>query len=123
MIERLPGGYDTELGKWFVGGTDLRVGESQRIALARAFLRDAPIIVPDEPTSAVDQWAEGQWLQKLRREALGRTVLLITHRFSIGRAADMIGVMDAGEVVETVSHQELMKLGGRYAEVGASWGE
>ncbi len=117
-IDRLPKGYDTLLGTWFEGGTDLSVGEWQRIALARAFLRRAPILVLDEPTSAMDSWAEADWLGRFRTLAAGRTAIIITHRFTTARLADTIHVMDAGCIVESGCHDELLALGGRYA---SSW--
>ncbi len=117
-ISRLPRGYDTPLGRWFEGSIDLSVGEWQRIALARAFLRQAPIIILDEPTSAMDSWAEVDWLRRFRRLASGRTALIITHRFTTARHADIIHVMDQGGIVESGSHEELLTLDGRYAE---SW--
>lgn len=117
-IERLPAAYDTPLGKWFVGGSDLSVGEWQRIALARAYLRQAPFMILDEPTSAMDPWAETDWLQRFRSLAQGRTALIITHRFTTAMYADIIHVMDGGRVVESGSHDDLIALGGRYAQ---SW--
>jgi ATP-binding cassette subfamily B protein len=117
---RLPDGLDTLLGKWFAGGTDLSTGEWQRIALARAFYRQSPIIVLDEPTSAMDSWAETEWLKNFRRLAEGKTVLVITHRFTTARHADVIHVMDDGRIVESGSHTELLAQGGRYA---AAWRE
>jgi ATP-binding cassette subfamily B protein len=117
-IAQLAQGYDTLLGTWFEGGTDLSVGEWQRIALARAFLRQAPIIVLDEPTSAMDSWAEADWLGRFRRLAAGRTALIITHRFTTAMHADVIHVMQDGQIVESGSHEELLILGGRYAQ---SW--
>jgi ATP-binding cassette subfamily B protein len=118
IISRLPDKYETQLGKWFEGGTDLSVGEWQRVALARAFLRQAPIIVLDEPTSAMDPWAETDWLQRFRLLAVGRTSIIITHRFTTAMHAEIIHVMENGRIVESGSHQELLSLGGRYAQ---SW--
>jgi ATP-binding cassette subfamily B protein len=116
-IARLPRGYDTVLSKWF-GSTELSVGEWQRVALARAFLRQASIIVLDEPTSAMDSWAEAEWLARFRTLVAGRTTIIITHRFTTAMQADIIYVMDAGQVLEAGSHQELLALHGRYAQ---SW--
>jgi ATP-binding cassette subfamily B protein len=117
-VARLPHGYDTLLGKWFAGGTELSVGEWQRLALARAFLREAPILLLDEPTSAMDSWAEADWHARFRRLAAGRTALIITHRFTTAMRADVIHVMAGGRVVESGSHQDLLACGGPYAR---SW--
>jgi ATP-binding cassette subfamily B protein len=118
VIERLPQGYETQLGKWFAGGTDLSGGEWQRIALARAFYRDAQIVILDEPTSAMDSWAEAEWLARFRDLVKGRTAIIITHRFTTAMQADIIHVMDQGQIIESGSHAELMAQNGRYAE---SW--
>ncbi len=118
VIEKLPRKYDSVLGRWFETGSELSGGEWQRVALARAFFRQAPIVVLDEPTSSMDSWAENEWLARFRRMVEGRTALLITHRFTTAMQADIIHVMDAGQVVETGTHDELIALGGRYA---ASW--
>ncbi|BDA72001.1 ABC-type multidrug transport system, ATPase and permease component [Calothrix sp. PCC 7716] len=117
-IVRLRDGYDSMLGKWFPGGTDLSGGEWQRLALARAFLRKGEIIILDEPTSAMDPWAEHDWLDRFRKMANGRTAIVITHRFTLAIRADIIHVMRAGKIVESGSHDELLALGGLYAE---SW--
>ena len=120
MVTQLPGGYESVLGKWFSGGTELSVGEWQRIALARAFLRRAPIIVLDEPTSALDPWAEADWLRRFRQLALGHTAIVITHRFTTAMYADVIHVMEQGKIVESGTHNDLLQQNGRYAE---SWTE
>jgi ATP-binding cassette subfamily B protein len=117
IIERLPEGYDTVLGRWF-GYTELSVGEWQRLALARAFVRQADLVILDEPTSAMDSWAEAAWMGRFRELVAGRTALIITHRFTTAMQADVIHVMDQGRVVESGTHAELVALGGRYA---ASW--
>jgi len=118
FIERLPQGYDTLLGKWFAKGSELSGGEWQRLALARAFLRRAQIMVLDEPTSFMDSWAEVDWFDRFRELADGRTAIFITHRFTIAKRADIIHVMDKGQIVESGSHDELLALGGLYAR---SW--
>ncbi len=118
LIRTLPDQYSTLLGKWFDGGTELSVGEWQRLALARAFVRQASIVILDEPTSAMDPWAEADWLQRFRQYASEHTVMLITHRFSTARFADLIYVMDEGEIVESGTHNELLAINGHYA---ASW--
>jgi len=116
IVRGLPSGYDHLLGRWFENGTELSAGEWQRIALARAFLRQAPILVLDEPTSAMDPWAESDWLRRFRQLAAGRTTLVITHRFSTARIADMVHVMSDGRVIERGSHDQLISAGGRYAQ-------
>jgi ATP-binding cassette subfamily B protein len=118
FIARLPQGYDTLLGKWFAGGVELSGGEWQRLALARAFLRRAQIMILDEPTSFMDSWAEVDWFDRFRELASGRTAIFITHRFLIAKRADIIHVMDEGRIVESGSHDELLAYGGRYAQ---SW--
>jgi ATP-binding cassette subfamily B protein len=118
IISRLPKGYDTLLGTWFEGGTNLSSGEWQRVAMARAYLRNAQIIVLDEPTSFMDSWAEADWFQRLRGLAAGRTTVVITHRFTIAMRADNIYVMNEGEIVESGSHEQLLARGGLYAQ---SW--
>jgi ATP-binding cassette, subfamily B, bacterial len=116
-ISELPNGYATLLGPQFQGGTDLSVGQWQRVALARAFFRDAPLVVLDEPTSALDARAEHALFESLRDLLAGRSVLLISHRFSSVRAADRIYVLRDGTVVEHGSHGELLAAGGVYAEL------
>jgi ATP-binding cassette subfamily B protein len=117
VISQLPHGYETRLGKWFDGGQELSIGEWQKIALARAFLREAQIVVLDEPTSALDASAEYEVFQKFRQLAAGRTTILISHRFSTVRTADCIYVMDQGRIIEGGDHDALMGRGGRYAQM------
>ncbi|NER81950.1 MAG: ABC transporter ATP-binding protein [Leptolyngbya sp. SIO1D8] len=117
-LMRLPEQYNALLGKWFPGGTDLSGGEWQRISLARAFFRQAPIIILDEPTSAMDPWAEADWLDRFRTMASGRTAIVITHRFTLAMRADQIHVMRAGSIVESGTHTQLLEQDGLYAE---SW--
>jgi ATP-binding cassette subfamily B protein len=120
IIAKLPSGYESLLGKWFVDGTELSVGEWQRIALARAFWRDAQIVLLDEPTSAMDSWAEAEWMKNFRGLTEDRTVLVITHRFTTAMRADLIHVMSEGKIIESGTHQTLISLGGNYAW---SWAE
>jgi ATP-binding cassette subfamily B protein len=116
-LERLPQGYDTMLGPAFAGGTDLSMGQWQRVALARAVFRDAPFVILDEPTAALDAQAEHDLFARIRELLASRSVLLISHRFSSVREADRIYVMRAGAIIETGSHDDLMGDGGRYAEL------
>ncbi len=118
LIRKLPSGYDTLLGKLFADGSELSVGEWQRIALARAFLRSAPIILLDEPTSFMDSWTETTWMKRFRNLARTRTAVVITHRFTTAMHANQIFVMDQGKIVEAGTHDHLLSLGGLYA---SSW--
>jgi ATP-binding cassette subfamily B protein len=118
FIETLPQKYQTLLGTSFAGGSELSVGEWQRISLARAFLREAPILLLDEPTSAMDSWAEIEWMSRLRYLLKGRTAIVITHRFTTAMQADVIHVMSKGQIIESGSHEELLLLDGEYAR---SW--
>jgi len=119
LVASLPDGLQTRLASWFPGGTELSGGEWQRIAMARSFARDASVLVLDEPTSAMDPWAERQWLATLRQSAAGRTVILITHRLTTASIADVIHVMDQGRVIESGDHASLCRQGGAYARL---WG-
>jgi ATP-binding cassette, subfamily B, bacterial len=120
VIERLPQGYDTMLGRWFKDlkeSTQLSGGEWQKIALARAFMRDARILVLDEPTSALDAQAEHEVFTHFRSLTRGKTAVFISHRFSTVRLADRIFVIENGSIIESGSHRELIALHGRYAEL------
>ncbi|BDA75310.1 ABC-type multidrug transport system, ATPase and permease component [Rivularia sp. IAM M-261] len=115
VIKRLPQGYDTMLGKWFDQGEELSIGQWQKVALARAFLRNSQVIVLDEPTSAMDPKAEAEVFDGFRKLIKGQTAILITHRLATVKMADQIFVMDKGTIVETGTHEELMLRGGTYA--------
>lgn len=117
IIKRLPEGYKTMLGRWFEDGTQLSGGEWQKVALARAFMRDARILILDEPTSSLDAQAEYDVFAKFRVLTRGKTAIFISHRFSTVRLADRILVLENGKVMENGPHHELMSLGGRYAEL------
>jgi len=120
VIEQLPHGYDTMLGRWFKDlkeSTQLSGGEWQKIALARAFMRDARILVLDEPTSALDAQAEHEVFTHFRQLTEGKTAVFISHRFSTVRLADRIFVIENGSIRESGSHRELIALHGRYAEL------
>ena len=118
IINRLPKKEQTQLGKWFAEGTDLSGGEWQRIALARAFLRQAPVLILDEPTSFMDSWAEHDWLERFRSMANHRTAIVITHRFTLAMRADIIYVMQEGKMVESGDHNSLLAQNTLYS---ASW--
>ena len=115
VIDKLHGGFDQMLGRRFEGGVDLSGGEWQKLALARAYLRDAQLLILDEPMAALDARSELEVFQRFAELTYGKMALLISHRFSTVRMADRIVVLEAGRLVEEGSHSQLITLGGRYA--------
>jgi ATP-binding cassette, subfamily B, bacterial len=117
VIERLPKHYEQMLGRRFETGVDLSGGEWQKVALARAYLRDAQVLILDEPTAALDARSEFEVFQRFAELTTGKTALFISHRFSTVRMAQRILVLENGRIAEDGSHDELFNLGGRYAEM------
>ncbi|MFN7141165.1 MAG: ATP-binding cassette domain-containing protein, partial [Limisphaerales bacterium] len=121
FIRALPQGYDTILGE---RGVNLSGGQRQRLSIARAFLKNAPILILDEPTSALDSHTEQALLASLRELMQGRTTFVIAHRLSTVRSAHQIVVLEEGRIVERGNHEELLRRGTRYAKMyGAQWAE
>lgn len=117
VISKLPEGYNQMIGRRFAKGVDLSGGEWQKIALGRAYMRDAQLLILDEPTAALDARAEHEVFQRFAELTQGKTAVLISHRFSTVRMADRILVIERGQLLEIGSHQELLALNGRYAEL------
>ncbi|MGA7931885.1 MAG: ABC transporter ATP-binding protein [Candidatus Sulfotelmatobacter sp.] len=117
VIGKLPYGYEQMLGRRFDGGVDLSGGEWQKVALARAYLRDAQILILDEPTAALDARSEFEVFQRFAELTAGKMALFISHRFSTVRMADRIVVLEHGRIAEDGDHEQLTRLGGRYAEM------
>jgi ATP-binding cassette subfamily B protein len=117
VIRKLPKGYDQQLGCRFDGGTDLSGGEWQKLALARAYLREAQVLILDEPTASLDAKSEHEVFERFAELTHGKMAMLISHRFSTVRMADRIFVLQGGRIAEEGSHDLLMKNGGRYAEM------
>ncbi len=117
IIDGLPENYDTMLGRWFHGGHELSLGQWQKIALARAFMRDAEILVLDEPTASVDAQSEYEIFRHFQELTAGKMAILISHRFSTVRMADRIAVIEGGAISEIGGHQELVDRKGTYARL------
>ena len=117
VVKKLPDGYDTLLGRWFQQGRELSAGEWQRIAMARAFWREARILVLDEPSSSLDPLAEAELTRQFRALLGGRSALIISHRLSTVQMADRIYVMDRGRIAERGMYAALLGQGGLYAEL------
>lgn len=117
MVSKFDKGYEQMLGRMFDEGIELSGGQWQKIALARAFLRNAPVLVLDEPTASIDAKAESEIFNKVEKLSKDKTVIIISHRFSTVRNADKIYVIDDGKIKESGSHEELMKLDGQYASL------
>jgi len=116
-LEQLPKGIDQVVGKMFDEGIDLSGGQWQKLALARAFFRNAPLLIPDEPTSAIDAKAEYEIFENVQKLQKDKTVIIISHRFSTVRNADRILVLDEGKIIEEGNHEKLMSKKGLYAEL------
>ena len=117
MIRRLPRQYEQMIGRRFRSGVELSGGEWQKIAIARAYMRDAPLLILDEPTAALDARSEFEVFQRFKELSAGRTAVLISHRFSSVRMADRILVMAGGEIEASGTHEALLAEHGRYAEL------
>jgi ATP-binding cassette subfamily B protein len=124
LLAELPARQDTMLGTWFEQGVDLSGGQWQKLAVARAFMRlgsshgtGADLLILDEPTAAIDAAAEAELFERVKRLTVGRSAIIISHRFSTVRIADRIAVMEQGRLIELGSHQALLERKGRYAEL------
>ena len=117
VIENLPNGYQQMIGRWFKQGTNLSGGEWQKIAIARAYMRDAQLLILDEPTASLDARAENEVFRRFVELTFDKCAVLISHRFSTVRMADRIVVLNEGKLLEHGTHEELLALGGRYSEL------
>ena len=117
VVSKLAGGYDQMLGRRFESGVELSGGEWQKIALARAYLRDAELLILDEPTAALDARSELEVFERFAELTEGKMALLISHRFSTVRMADRIVVLEGGRLIEEGNHDQLMSRGGVYASM------
>ena len=117
VIAKLPAGYDQMIGKRFKNGIELSGGEWQKIAIARAYMREAPVVILDEPTAALDARSEFEVFRRFKELSEGKTAILISHRFSSVRMADRILVLQDGKVEASGTHEELVSRPGRYSEL------
>lgn len=118
IVNKLPDKHDTILGKGFLDGTELSVGEWQRVALSRTFFKNSNIVLLDEPTSSMDSWTENKWVNRLKQNISNKTVVIITHRFTTAMHADEIFLMKDGNIIESGSHIDLINSNGMYS---SSW--
>jgi ATP-binding cassette, subfamily B, bacterial len=117
VIDYLPNGLETRLGKAFSGGVDFSIGQWQRLAIARALFRDAAVVILDEPSASLDPRGEAELFDLLHLLCSDRIVIFVSHRFATVRSADVVVVLDHGEVVEMGSHDQLLEIGGIYADL------
>ena len=117
FIEQLPGKYDQILGKEFEDGEEISGGQWQKLAIARAFYEEPPVLILDEPTSAIDAEAEYEIFNNLAKQYKNKTLILVSHRFSTVRNANKIIVLEHGKIVEIGSHEKLMTLEGTYSKL------
>ena len=117
FIEKLPDGYETVLGREFVDGVELSGGEWQKLAIARAFYEEPPVLILDEPTSSIDAESEYEIFNNLQKQYKNKTLFLVSHRFSTVRNANKIYVLDKGQIIERGTHKKLLKVSGKYARM------
>jgi ATP-binding cassette subfamily B protein/ATP-binding cassette subfamily C protein len=117
VVASLPARYQTVLGGWFESGQELSAGQWQKLAISRAFMRDAELLILDEPTASIDAQAEHELFERFKRLAADRTAIIISHRFSTVRMADRIAVLHGGRIEELGSHHQLIDRDGRYAHL------
>ena len=117
FIEKLPKGFDQNLGREYEEGEELSIGQWQKLAIARAFYQASPLLILDEPTSAIDAEAEYEIFNNLEKAYKNKTLILVSHRFSTVRNANKIFVIESGEITERGSHKQLLELNGKYAHM------